>query len=88
MPLLPGPRCTDVHSKIGSDTTKCQLTLSDISDTLFEMQKPPNPLQGQVQGCVREHAHTNLDEKQCDVYAQLQETAENCTAKAKMNPNP
>ena len=62
MPLLPGPRCTDVHTHIGSDTTKCQLTLSEISDTLFEMQNHQNPLQCQVQGCVREHAHTHLDE--------------------------
>ena len=37
-------------------------TIRDQKQT-FWSAKPPNPLQGQGQGCVREHAHTNPDEK-------------------------
>ena len=38
MSLLPGPRCTEMHTHIGRDTTKCQHTLSEISDTFVETQ--------------------------------------------------
>ena len=59
----------------------------DHSQRCADVQTPQD--QGQGQGCVREHADTNPEpEKQCGVCAQLQETAENCVANAKMNPNP